>query len=1107
MNQPAGDVTKLEKENARLRGELRLLGETLENMDHGLCMFDPEHRIVVCNRKYADVIKLPPEKVRPGISVRELVELGIEAGYHPDKSAEELERYLWANLTADPESRGNLERDGRTYRINACHMADGNIVATFEDITAQVQAEKALREREARMRTIHEAAPDCVKIFDASGKLIHINPKGLELLQAPDIESLSRPGYIPVPPEYLDACMDVHRRVMAGETVVWTYEVLGLEGRRRHVEAHAVPFWLPDGTRAHMCISRDVHERQEAEDALRRSEQRLRLVQEATGLADFETTADGVSICSDRFFEQCGLPVAPSRTITFDQWMELVHPGDRERLLSEVFEALEHRDSFGHEFRIIRADTGQTRWISSRTLVERDSDGRVVRTVGAHHDITERREAEDARRRSEERLRLVQEATGLADFEAGPDGVAHFSELFAQQIGLPPGTTSSTFEEWLEFVHADDRDHVRESISRSLEASDCFDCEFRIVRVDTGEVRWIFSRTKVTRNEDGTAVRSVGAHLDVTERKHAEDALRESEERFRLAAEAAGLGVWDYDAVLQRREWSGRLREILGLAADAEPTLECAMSCIHPSHHALFLQHLREVRHGNAERFRDCFPIHRASDGMERWVEFNAWKTNKSDNQWGRIIMTVRDVTEEKTAEQRVRWSASHDALTRLANRTRFQEKLDQAVCAARRNDLTVGILVLDLDHFKQINDTLGHDVGDALLKMIADRLREVARASDTVARLGGDEFAIVVPDLHCEMDLIQLSQRIQERMREPFVHQGRILDCRVSSGAAMFPVHCATTEELLKNADTALYAAKAAGRSTMMMFEPHMREDIQRRREMVQQARSAIRDDRMLPYYQPKLDLVSGKVEGFEALLRWRMPNGRIGLPAALEAAFEDLEVAAAISDRMIERVITDMRRWLDRGTPFQHVAVNASAAEFRRDNFAERVLEQLRRADIPTHCFQLEVTETVFLGRGAEYVHRALALLSSHGVKIALDDFGTGYASLRHLKQFPVDIIKIDRSFVRDMEVDPGDEAIVRAVINLGKSLGISVVAEGIEAESQAARLLELGCDFGQGFAFSHAVSASRVPTLIRRLSETGRVRRQATEDRRLRLVAAGS
>ena len=481
----------------------------------------------------------------------------------------------------------------------------------------------------------------------------------------------------------------------------------------------------------------------------------------------------------------------------------------------------------------------------------------------------------------------------------------------------------------------------------------------------------------------------------------------------------------------------------------------------------------------------------------------NVWRTHKADNELRRIIMTVRDVTEEKTAEQRIRWSASHDGLTRLANRACFQEKLEQAVAAARREDLAVGVLVLDLDHFKQVNDALGHDVGDALLRMIADRLREVAGTSDTVARLGGDEFAIVVPALHSELDLIQLSRAIQDRMREPFLHEGRILDCRVSSGAAIFPVYCGNTEELLKNADMALYAAKAAGRATVTMFEPQMRDDILRRTAMVQQARAAIRDDRVLPYYQPKLDLVSGSVEGFEALLRWRMPNGRIGLPAALEAAFEDLEVAAAISDRMIERVIADMRRWLDRGTPFRHVAVNASAAEFRRDNFAERVLEELRRAGIPTRCFQLEVTETVFLGRGAEYVHRALALLNAQGVKIALDDFGTGYASLRHLKQFPVDIIKIDRSFVRDMETDPGDEAIVRAVINLGKSLRIGVVAEGIEAQSHAARLLELGCDFGQGFLYSPAVGASRVPTLIRRLSDAAHEHRKNELEQRLRLV----
>ncbi len=203
-----------------------------------------------------------------------------------------------------------------------------------------------------------------------------------------------------------------------------------------------------------------------------------------------------------------------------------------------------------------------------------------------------------------------------------------------------------------------------------------------------------------------------------------------------------------------------------------------------------------------------------------------------------------------------------------------------------------------------------------------------------------------------------------------------------------------------------------------------------------------------------------------------------------------------------MIDRVIADMRGWLDRGIDFRAVAVNASAAEFRRDNFAERLLEQLHRAQIPTRCFQVEVTETVFLGRGAEYVHRALALLNLRGIKIALDDFGTGYASLRHLKQFPVDIIKIDQSFVRDMADDPGDEAIINAVINLGRSLGIRVVAEGIESDAQARRLLEMACDFGQGFLFSKAVPAMRVPALVERFR--GELALGAPAARGLRLVA---
>jgi EAL domain-containing protein (putative c-di-GMP-specific phosphodiesterase class I) len=315
----------------------------------------------------------------------------------------------------------------------------------------------------------------------------------------------------------------------------------------------------------------------------------------------------------------------------------------------------------------------------------------------------------------------------------------------------------------------------------------------------------------------------------------------------------------------------------------------------------------------------------------------------------------------------------------------------------------------------------------------------------------------------------------------EPFQHHGQLFKAGASMGISIYSEGGTHRSELMKDADIALYAAKGDGGGRLKLFEPRMRIEMQTRSSMLTVARDALSNEWIVPHYQPKIDLTTGKVVGFEALLRWRHPTMGLQSPDTIAAAFQDLDLAASISDRMIGLVIEDMCRWLEAGVQFGQIAVNAAAAEFRRGNFPETLLARLGKAEIQPERIQIEVTETVFLGRGAEYVETALRLLSAAGISLALDDFGTGYASLSHLKQFPVDTVKIDRCFVRSLNDNPEDAAIVRAVISLCKSLGIAIVAEGIETEAQAAFLRKHGCDLGQGFLFGAAVPGDDVPDVI--------------------------
>ena len=457
----------------------------------------------------------------------------------------------------------------------------------------------------------------------------------------------------------------------------------------------------------------------------------------------------------------------------------------------------------------------------------------------------------------------------------------------------------------------------------------------------------------------------------------------------------------------------------------------------------------------------------RRKDGSEypKWVHINTIRD--SNAQISHFVAVFSDISERKASEERIRYLAQHDALTGLPNRFTLAVHLEHALARAERAGEKIGLMFIDLDNFKTVNDTLGHPIGDLLLCEVARRITSAVRKSDIVARIGGDEFVVVLESTNLPGDAGTVAQKILERMSEAVPVDCNELHTTPSIGIAIYPDDCSTSEDLMKNADVAMYHAKSAGRNNYQFYAEHMNQAAAVRIQMEARLRAAMASDEFSLHFQPQIDLNTGLVSGCEALIRWH--NAELGWvsPASFIPLTEEIGLIVPIGEWVLRQACATAKSWLDAGIQFGCVAVNISPQQFRQRNFPQSVENILRETGLPAACLELEITESTIM-ETAEAAIAMLVRLKDLGITLSVDDFGTGYSSLAYLKRFPIDRLKIDRSFVTDLETDPSDAAIASAVIALAHSLGLSVVAEGVETQGQSDFLRGHGCDSVQGYFY---------------------------------------
>jgi diguanylate cyclase (GGDEF)-like protein/PAS domain S-box-containing protein len=758
--------------------------------------------------------------------------------------------------------------------------------------------------------------------------------------------------------------------------------------------------------------------------------------------------------------------------------------------VAEMAAALRAGDECWVTLRNYRRD-GSPFWNEVFLTPVADGDGVVRRYIGVLHDVTARVtsavELEEAEARYRTLIETIPAVTYIADWnETGT--LRYVSPQIEELLGFPAEDwLGGESRLWLERLHPDDAKRVVAETQRAYRECRAFDCEYRLIAAD-GRVVWVWERDTVIHDDQGEPYLTQGIITDVTATRTAEAALAESEERNRGVVHALEEGLLIYAAdgrAISCNAAATRIlgepeRELLGRTPAEWPvtmTYEDGAPLTQddaPSQRAL--------RTGLPQR--DAIVKVVRGDGTELWASVSSHPlVREGESAPYGAVTAFSDITERRRAQEQIAFLAYHDSLTKLPNRALLDEHLALGLARARRAGTSVALLYVDLDDFKAVNDSLGHAAGDELLRRIAVRLRGVVRSTDLLARQGGDEFLILLTDLDKDPRLSAgaVAKQVEAALLEPFSIADAEFEIGSSIGISIYPHDASDADTLLRHADAAMYEVKQAGRGGIASYGGDSRQTLARL-SLTSKLRRALQGDDFVVHYQPLVAPATGSLVAFEALVRWHDAERGIVGPNEFIPLAEDAGLIEAIGGWVLKAVCVQLREWREAGLE-AHVHVNVSPRQLRRPDFPTVVREALEAEGLAPSCLTLEITESAAM-LDAERANPVVRALHDMGVRLAIDDFGSGHSSLSRLRDVPVDVLKIDQSFLRGVPDDPQAAAMTRAIIELGAALGMLTVAEGVTSEAQRIFLVEHGCPLAQGFHFAKPLVAEEATARLRAL-----------------------